>query len=499
MAQIPPHAQSSGRTPWSTPVPVRASTFKPLYEEHTRFSLETDLGKIAAFSIARPDDGQQLVYCDYQLPGDFPVPLRLGAGRAGFRQGKYLKGIGRTPLAGNWRDHSDLLHSSRHMYASSAIRELIATRYLEAKGLGASIVPCEGILLRQLEPAMRADMQREVAARQPYAALLPIDRELQAISIKPGNFARWSNFLWSTTFCLGRLEEVIDLGLLLEHYASGEEHKVAPDQCGAGSIVDALDDAIERGCQNFESFFSAGVYWGSFCNNNSTIDGRFLDLEVPILLGAPMFLGLVPSLIGDQGVPSTQVSFVLGSECLDYLRQVRCAIDEFGARLESLEQRCTTALGRDFIGTIRASMTARFGEQHLLRHADKQIDRLCRLYQGAAGVPAKVEPLVAAMVAQDLGQDATFDLNWREARVRLLDSEATVRTTAFFPEHAGAEAERAGAHEREVLNTILRGLDAETDIDRIFERLLAAEISIARELGTSKEAPAEAVPELRSV
>src|SRR6185503_15417644 len=123
---------------------------------HQVHNVAVDLGAIGAFGCATDDvDSDALLYSDLQaLPG-VNQGICLGSGRSGLHRGKYLKGVGRTTLAGQWARPDAVYHGTGHLMASSGIRELVVTRYLESKGLGPTIVGCEGLLLAPLDPALR--------------------------------------------------------------------------------------------------------------------------------------------------------------------------------------------------------------------------------------------------------------------------------------------------------------------------------------------------------
>src|SRR6185436_2105275 len=89
--------------PWSIPSPLRRSRFVSLLPEHEVHNVEVDLGAIGAFGCATEvRDRDFLLYSDLQsLPGVNQGTV-LGSGRSGLHRGKYLKGVGRTPLAGQW-------------------------------------------------------------------------------------------------------------------------------------------------------------------------------------------------------------------------------------------------------------------------------------------------------------------------------------------------------------------------------------------------------------
>src|SRR5438128_755594 len=110
---------------WCVPVPVRRSSFTPLHAAHGAYNVEVDLGQIAPFGYAAGGHDDDLLYADLQTHPTVNVGRRLGSGRAGFYRGKYLKGVGRTQLAGNWSDPRDVYHGTGHMAPSAAVREYI--------------------------------------------------------------------------------------------------------------------------------------------------------------------------------------------------------------------------------------------------------------------------------------------------------------------------------------------------------------------------------------
>ncbi len=101
------------RVPWMVPVPVRPSSFTPLRPEHAELNVEAALGEIGAFGAVRTmPDPTELLMCDLQMNADTSSFGRLGAGRSGVFRGKYIKGVGRTSLAGNWANPDDLAQNT---------------------------------------------------------------------------------------------------------------------------------------------------------------------------------------------------------------------------------------------------------------------------------------------------------------------------------------------------------------------------------------------------
>lgn len=281
--------------PWMVPAPVRRSSFVPLLPEHARYNVEVDLGRIEVFgkttSAPRPDE---LLFSDLQLNADSNQRGRLGSGRAGVYVDRYLKGIGRTLLAGNWANPADALRHTGFLFTSSAIRELVASAYLEAKGHGAIVNRCEGILVKPMPPKLRALLAEGFRGRPGYREGAPhpyaSDLELHAVSIKGADFVRYSNLLWYSQNLdfHGPRAPLSNLVLsMLCAVDGGPPPKDATPEDVATSFFRSIDNAMDtmRRC------WRLGVSWGSL-HNNFCADGRFHDLEGPFILGKPL-LGIV--------------------------------------------------------------------------------------------------------------------------------------------------------------------------------------------------------------
>jgi hypothetical protein len=273
------------RCPWSVPVRIEAGRFVALWPRHAALNLRT--APLPPFgSEAEPAARDALLYADLQTALHMQVAGRLGSGRAGFHRGWYIKGVGRTPLAANWND-GDHLHNSGHMAASSAIREYVASLYLAECGAGASIVPCEGVLFAELDPSLR-DFRDHLYGRGD-AVVPAVDRSLQALSVKPGNFARASNFVWLLHHLTPAAIESGhgNLITLCELLAAALAPGAPTGELTPDALADQLEAAVRAAIDRFERWFACGVWWASY-SNNLTLDGRFLDLETPAILGGPL-------------------------------------------------------------------------------------------------------------------------------------------------------------------------------------------------------------------
>ncbi len=309
---------------WTVPVPVRASGFTPLVPEHERFCIETDLARVGAFATGDNDHLGELGYSDLQTSPDTNAHRRLGSGRALYYRGAYLKGVGRTLLTGNWADPEDRYHNSGHMLPSAAARELIVSRVVDIAGGSGSIVDCVGLAVRDVRAGV------DVSAILPEHAdgFARVDRSCQAMTIKPGDFARFSNFVWALNHNGTSTFEVAQaLHAVHVYLRPPGERNISMSDSAPDVIAADLRAAIDRGLANFAHYVRAGVHWGSV-HNNFTADGRFLDLEVPVIVGRAFF-GATRDVSGAGTLPDW-----IGLEVLSYARQARLFVAWLAARMQ---------------------------------------------------------------------------------------------------------------------------------------------------------------------
>lgn len=451
--------------PWSTPVPLVAADFEPLHEQHRDWCVRTDLAALPPFGVAGIDDAELTVgFADFQLPARYPVARRLGSGRAVFVEGKYIKGVGRTQLAANWADSSDVLHSSGHMYTSGAIREYLVSRYLEARGLGDVIVGCEGLALRPL-PARFGEALR-AHAEQIGVVLAPADACMQALTFKPANFARLSNFLWLATHAHGELDEVIHMALALHHFCAPTA-ELELESCTPSAIASRLAAAVAQTRRNFERFFAAGIYWGSF-TNNVTIDGRFLDLELPTFLCEPMVVALAPHQkrlgLADTSAP---VYRWFGAELIDAAESLACGVARLRTRLAELAQRCTHPIAASYCQGIVEALGETFGPEHWIHDRAQWREELLGRFVGQRGCPHDPEPLVAALLDGEPVQMAL-----RRHELGLADPEPAIEVATLFADGAALPEDREGV--RALINALVRELDQCREVDELLGGLRRA-------------------------
>jgi hypothetical protein len=337
---------------WWAPVPVRPSRFVAATPSAAQFNVEVALDRVGAFAFggAAVDD---VAYCDLQTHLEGNSPGRLGSGRAAFWRGGYVKGLGRTLLAANWNDAEDRYHGSGHLSASSAIREHLISRRLGARGLGDRIVPCTGLLARTLDDGERAAVAEGRSSAR--AEVAPADGHLATLTVKPGGFARLSNVVWALEHVRAEPGPVADLFLDVERFL-GEAGDGEPAAIAAG-----LAASFERGLEAFARFEAAGLFW-VYTQDNFTLDGRYLDLETPLYLGAP-FLGAWRRADDPEGPPQRLAGF----EVFSFVRQWRLFLARMGARLRALASPLVAEVPavRGFVRAVAAAVRGAF-RGHLL-------------------------------------------------------------------------------------------------------------------------------------
>jgi hypothetical protein len=294
-----PATPRTKQPPWTVPVPVRKAPYVSLHPEHAELAVEAFLGGIAAFG-ATVDGGAQedLLLCDLQTNPDMSVHGRLGSGRAGVYRGKYLKGVGRTPLAANWANPEDVGHHTGFLRASSAIRELVVSEYLAAKGSAHAINPCEGVLFKPIAPALREHMLAKYRTVDEACAsrdgFWSGDVQLQGMSVKKAGFARFSNLVWlgdHLDFFRSTGTSTTTFAAFVRTFLESVEPSAATDDAEPAALAGAFFRAVNRGFGSLRCFWRLGISWSSLHNNFAT-DGRFLDIDCPVILGTPL-LGII--------------------------------------------------------------------------------------------------------------------------------------------------------------------------------------------------------------
>jgi len=460
--------------PWAIPVPVRTSTFTPLAREHARWNVEVDLGGIGAFFAPR---AERIAFTDFQLLPEGVSRGRLGAGRGVHLDGHYLKGVGRTQLAANWRVDDDLRHATGHLFPSAAVREYLASRYAEACGLADTIVPCEGLLMRPLPRGARA----QVKVGLPPGEIAPIDLRFQAISVKPAGFARLSNFTWALHQLEAAHRAIAEVAYAVERHLD-PSRTVAPSACTPRSVIAALEVALERGLVTLERSFAAGLSWG-YIDNNLTACGRALDLEGPTVFGGPVF-----GVRQDEPEPQPMRARDrwVGLDALDLARRAEIFVDDLAALLHFLatSNALQHPLARRFAAELGHELARTFPASHVIRSRRARVARVEASIAGTLDLGARgrraLRRVIAARDAYVADQtDAAIDGALIEPPIRLALHAPGVRRRFRYP--AWAPPPSAAAIERaSVFNDGLERIEQSRTIDELYAELRRASAAVER-------------------
>jgi hypothetical protein len=470
--------------PWNVPVPVTPGAFTPLKRSDARFNVQVD--RVPAFSFdGRRWKPRELLYADLQTNADANIGKeRLGSGRAGFFAGRYLKGIGRTPLAGNWNDHRDLYHSSGHLLPSAAAREYLVSRFVEARGLGATINPCNGLLVARA-PVERLVRRMFERGRVGPTRMAACDLRLTALSTKDGHFARMSNFVWSlnhTTATPDRIGNILmRLCLYLQPQAQPSLASLTPT-----ALTALLSQSVDKALANFAGYLRLGIHWGSL-HNNFTIDGRFLDLEVPVVFGRP-FLGILsPNRQRPRGYDGRRGEPIVGLEVLSYFAQMASFIRFLRHKLRHLLHEpafMSRALVR-FLQDFLEALSQTFNGAHVVFNSRQQertvvamldaVFALSRAQKAALGCLVRRRRL--ALQGRTGGPLQTTRL--ARLDVHLAKAEPAFAPTAYSFVDLGGTGEPL-SRDAVVLNDALTRIEQVSDPDRFLEAVTEAERQIER-------------------
>jgi hypothetical protein len=474
------------RARWNVLVPVRQAGFIALHEYLQDYNVEVDLTQLAPFGSRREAvPASELLYVDLQTNGYLDRPGRLGAGRGGCYRGRYLKGVGRTPLAANWNIVSDQKVATGHMPVTAAVREFIVSCYLKAKGKASIVNACEGLLVGPLSPALR---DYSAYGFETLAGISPCDVEMQAISVKSARFARFSNFAW----LLSNLDLHSSAQDLREFFKSFVAYLDSPSQESSqpatpARIAEALSCAIERTLENFREYWRLGIYWGSPFNN-LTMDGRYHDLDTVLFLGGP-FLGVLP----EQPTSSLRVgahnpSQIFGLEVLTHIQYVRIFYRFLISRLDSIPamELPLSPKERDFIRATVAELRRQIGKDHILFSLSRLCDRLGLWMREDAGLSGRhlsqAKSLIrggARLRMSPRARHSDLQVALRPLPLRCV-RPGTYRQ--YEPPHivSYCSVSQTALAEAQFMHDILRGIDAEKDPERLLMRVSEAAQSVAK-------------------
>jgi hypothetical protein len=450
------------RFPWQVPAPVAPGGFTSLRPEHAYLDVRVALDRIRPFAFGG-DAAEPRLWCDLQTHPDDNQLRRLGAGRAGEYQGVYLKGVGRTALAANWADRDDLYHATGHLSVSSVLREHLVTVVLRRRGLGHTFVGVDAVLARAFSPAERDELAAHFA---PAVAAVPAaDRHLAGLTGKAGDFARMSNVVWVFSHLDAEVPAIGERFLAFERALTGTAGDGEPDVIAA-----ALVAAWQRGFGYFADWFRAGVCWQCF-HDNFALDGRFVDLETAVYLGAPAFAGVERT----DAAAAGRVGGWIGTEVLHQVRQWRVFVRWLSARCRFLARHVVTHGGaRAYLRAVATEVDAAFAATPLF-------DDAALRETVAAGIadPLELDTRERVLVDQIVATRVQVLLHGRPARLpdvplvplpwQPAQSNPTVRQRLVAPAFIAAR-HTPTADARGFADTITR-LEALTDLDGLLAGL----------------------------
>jgi len=466
---------------WTVPVPVRRSRFAAMDPAHDAYNVETDLAAIGAFSLDPERLPPELLYADLQTLPCWNGWRRLGSGRAGIVGDAYLKGVGRTSLAANWSDPEDRYHNSGHMLPSAAVREYLSSRALEDLGLGTTICPCTGLLAAPLDRP--ADRFLDAMMPESTGRFAHIDRHLQAITVKPADFARLSNFTWGLDH-LGAPSDLAGLLFRMHAFLSPPDRRPQPSASSPDAIAAALAASVEGGIANFGHYLRAGVFWGSL-SNNVTADGRFLDLEVPMVLLRPFF-----GTFAEGPQPGFGLNWI-GLEVYLYVLELRGFYALLRERFACLARHIVPrGVIRDFVDELLRALDRHLPPEHILWSGKRLVDAATAAIAGALGLDRARTASVRTIAERQYravfeGADPDWsDFDMRRLELDVAPPEPGRRRWCAYPHFLDGictDQLEAGA----LFNDRLRWIEVSRSIDELFERVRIA----TRELHEALTAP----------
>lgn len=464
--------QSTGNTRWSVATALVPADFVSLFSDHAHLGLRTCLGAMGGFST--PSLPERVAWADFQQTALYPGRLRQGSGRAVFHDGYYLKGVGRTALAANWTQQRETAHATGHLTPSAAARELLISRYMTCKGLSGTIVPCEGLLV--------STMQREFAAAYTSAmasaglSLPACDRELQAISVKRDDFARWSNLVWLANQMPAEADAVISWCSLAGHFAQervvdGPAVTSVDRDLTPRALAESLARAARRAIETLAVHVGAGVTWSSY-HNNATLDGRFLDLELPTVLGEPALCRFIISNdpLAAASLPHCGVLF--GAELLFEAQQIRVAARTLVDRFRLLRSVATDAPVAEFLAELARALEDAFGEGHWVSSREQQRETLTNLFEPACVSTARARRAAEQALAEFYEEDGgDTDVSGHLLLLAFPPPESGMHIGAYLLDGGRPLESGCAKDERRAFLTSIREIEAcrtpETYLDRV--------------------------------
>ena len=286
---------------------------------------------------------EYIALCDLQRGIGACFEHSLGSGRSCFYNKQYFKGIGRTPLVGSWINPHQLLHSNGLLFPSGAFRELIFSLYSSSQG--AELINSVHSISLNKGTEYSKKVIENLYADSNYSPGT-IEKSMIAQTVKSGNFIRFSNLRWAYSRMGTFFGNDKDFGIL-KNFISCMKHGLDKKYHDAEVIISDEDlhslflrlfQGAVNAVQNVIMLNCSGVKLGSL-GNNFSLDGRFLDLEVPVFVGKNQIC---------THLPASHHGYIEIFECIGILLQFRMSFREFDWWLTQCEQNSTYMKAKNY-------------------------------------------------------------------------------------------------------------------------------------------------------
>ncbi|NNL84684.1 MAG: hypothetical protein HKP27_03480 [Myxococcales bacterium] len=256
---------------------------------------------------------------------------------------------------------------------------------------------------------------------------------------------------------------------------------VAPRSTSPENLARAFLASVDRGLENFRLYFRSGAYWGSY-HNNFTADGRFLDLELPLLIGVPFFGQIEDSTpIEDESIPEW-----IGTQVFTYVAQVRRFVAAFQVRLRFLANNVFRGNVRstEYLSALNRAFDEEGPQNHPIRDSGALLEWTIEMICSEIGAGRRERSIVTDLVTDEhaLRYEGGTDRDEPSVACRTLpfrpaDPEPGLQRKLSIPDFLSTPSARqmeAAQH----FNDALREVDDSRNGDQLLERVRSATRSI---------------------
>lgn len=402
--------------PWMVPFPLATGDFVPILEEHERFNVTTSGVGIPAFGANLVPPTGPHVFADLRSDPIRGLAAPAGARGSGFFDGKFVSGVGRT-LDASPRDPGRARAVARELLYGAWFQGAWA-RHPASRRRPPPLRYCDGALFRESVTG------------------------LEALSLRPGLFCRFSNLVWLAQridFFRNKGSATLTLPRFVRTFLSQVTAAASPDP-DPEALAKAVEGAFERAIDGVRLLWSLGFV---FHRAELPLDtaGTLLSLGDFALLGRP-FLGQTVGHANTRGGPAQ--SWALAAREFRglawFLRTRFDAISKAGAPLTDVE--------RDYCAAVAAGFTE---SRHALFDDEALVSEFCSQMCDEATPPRQPDGPLASQLRADLrafgGQVTPGDHGPATQRVPIRGARFSVDAASQANEAAIAEEIETGLEE----------------------------------------------------